>query len=77
MFNLHLYIHLESFFLLHHYSVSASCHCCGCFGLPVLPRGCGCCGCGGGAYSVQAALTFCCADWPKEEIGGDSAVVTC
>ncbi len=78
MFNLHLYIHLEYFFLFHHNSVSASCHCCGCVGLPVLARWCCCgCGCGGGACSVQAALAFCCDDWPKEEIFGDCAVVAC
>jgi hypothetical protein len=55
-----------------HNSVFVGC-CCGCVVLPVLARWCCCCrGC-----SVQAALAFRCADWPKEEIGGDCAVVTC
>ena len=32
---------------------------------------------GGGACSIETALAFCLADWPKEKISCDCAVIAC
>ncbi len=54
----------------------SSCCCCCCGGGGAC-SGAGGAGFGGGACSVETALTICLTDWPKEEISCDCAVSAC